>query len=398
MSRPSHAVVVLVLAFSAVSVAGAVGQDTAATTTPVVGPPAGGPNYLAINGSDVAAHNTTTVDLDVGTAIAADSAALDANYTTSQFERTLESATDDANRSQIRDATLTRLENATDRLRERNRDAIQAFGNGDLSAAGFLRERARITLRANELQGVAATIENSLPYQPPEDVVDRVNTVQGKLEGMQGPISEMTARRIVRGSGGPDIYVEVSDSGYTLANVSDGTYGRETFLGDASRPEAEDNFAAGTDDPLDPASNRARELYPWVVENKIAGGGMFGGSGVYRTGWSLPGGKLTVYLDGGTTDVFRESQVRALPSFNTTTTIDRTNESLQLTVNRTFASGPAKITLRDVPSGEPVNGTVTIDNGEPIALGEDGTRWIVEPRGDVTVNATAGTTRFSATL
>ena len=107
---------------------------------------------------------------------------------------------------------------------------------------------------------------------------------------------------------------------------------------------------------------------------------------------------MSVYLSGGTTNVFREAQTRTLSSFDTTEVVNRTVESVTLSVNRTFETGPAEITLTDATGGAPINGTVTVGNREPVPLGSDGRLWIVEPRGDVRINATAGTTEISATL
>ena len=397
MSRPSLAIVALSLVVLTASVAGAVGPRSLGSTTPVVGTTPGEPNHLAINDSAVAAHNTSSVDFDVGTAIAADSAALQAQYSESSFQRAYEAAETEANRSQVRERALTRVENETARLRQRNADAIASYANGERSAASFLRERARISARANELHSVVLSIKDSLPYRPSEAFTERINNADGQLRVLQGTISTRIVDETARGDAAAPVYAEVSDTGYTLARITDGTYVRETFLGSDWQPQAGDQFAANQS-PLDAAKNRSTELYPWVIDNKRAGGGVFRYGGIYRIGWVLPGGELTIYLDGGTTNVFRESQTRALPSFNTTETINRTSNSLQLTVDQTFESGPTRVSLVHADTGAPIDGSVTVGDAEPVPVGEDGVYWFVQPRGEVSINATAGSTDLSVTL
>lgn len=396
MPRLSLAVAVVVLLAATATVAAAVGP-AAVGTVPVVNTTDDGPNHLAINESDVAASETTTADFDVGTAIAADSASLRATYDESSFQRTMANAETETNRTRIRLRALAPIESASADLRERNQVAIEAFATGELSATEFLDERARITARADELHRVVSAIHDSLPsYQPPEDTTRRVNYLRGQLRAMQGPISTEVASQTVRGGERSSFYVEASDSGFTLAQITGGNYQRETFLGDAWRPDLADRFAK-TGDALGAARNRSATLYPWVIDNQEAGGGMFG-DGIYWTSWDIPGGEVGIYLDGGTTDVFHEIQTRAVLSFDRTEVINRTSESIRITVDRTYESGPAAVTLRNVGSGTPIEGTVAIGDRDPVPVGPDGTLWFVEPRNDVTITATADGTDFSVTV
>lgn len=398
MSRPSLPIaVVALLAVLSATAAGGVVLVSSNATTPVVPTAPGEPNHLTINASEVGASNTTAVNLDVGASITADSASLRADFIETSFQRAIANARTEANRTEIRLRTLQRLENASERLRERNKQTIAAYATGDRASGSFLQTRARITTRAEELHGIISTISDSLPFQPQEDVVDRVNYQRGQLRAMQGPISTEAANAIIGGGDRPIFYAEASDSGYTLARIADGTYHRETFLGSQWRPDVADQFATDPDGALDAVRNRSAAIYPWVVENKDAGGGVFGG-GIYWRSWEIPGGMLRIYLDGGTTNVFREFQARALPSFNTTELSNRTVEDVRISVDRTYATGPAAVTLHDAASGEAINGTVVIGSRDPVPVGDDGRFWFVQPRHPVRINATAGATDLSVTL
>lgn len=392
--RPSLAAVVLVvLALSAVAVAGAVTQESAGATTPVVNTTTSGPNYLAINESDVQQANTTTITLNVGNAISADSGSIRATYVRLQFEAAYENASTDEARTNVVERFRQRLANATAPLEARSRSNVAAYASGSITADQFLRERARIQSRADQLQGTTSNLRDQLP----QDLRNNLNGVHGRLEVLQGPISS-TAVDVLRGESEQTTYVEVSTSGYTLASISNEEYTRETYLDEARYPRQPDQFANGTGVLL-AAQSRAIELYPWVGDNQAGeNAASASGPGIYRVVKGFPGGELRIYLSGGTTDVFREHQTRTLESFNTTQTVNRTVDSVRLTVNRTYETGPAEIRLQDASTGQPIDGTVTVGNRDGASLGGDGREWVVEPRGDVAINVTTGTTNVSTSF
>lgn len=390
MVRPSIAIVVLVLALSAVAVAGAVVQENAGSAAPVVGTTPGEPNHLAINESEVARSNATTLNLDVGSAVSADSSSIQASYVTLRFEAAYENASTEETRSQVLAQFRARLGNRTTALEARDRANIGAYASGSITTDRFLRERARIQSRATQLHQSLSDITGGIESE--------FNGVDGRLEVLQGPVSSTAADDLVGPGNGQSIYLEVSDSGYTLASVSGSEYTRETYLDDARYPEQPDQLANGTSG-LTAAQNRAMELYPWVRANQANISSTFPrGPGLYRVNKGFPGGEMSVYLSGGTTDVFREHQTRSLDSIDTTQAINRTDDSVRLTVNRSFETGPAEIRLLDTATDTPINGTVAVGDRDRVWTGEDGRLWVVEPRGGVQLNATAGTTRFSTSL
>lgn len=395
MSRLSLAVAVLVLlAVGAVTAVGAVDLASQESTTPVVPTTPGEPNHLAINASEVGAANTTAAAFDVGTAISADSGSIRAEYARHWFDAAYANASTDQARLQVVEELADQLGGRIADLEDRNRETAAAYARGSISATQFLRERARIQSRADQLQQTSADVVASVP-QRFEDPVVHVN---GRLIALQGPISGDIANDIVRSGDGERVYVEVSDSGYTLAHIADGEYTRETYLDAARYPEQPEQLANGSGG-LNAARNRVLDFYPWIEDNQESPLSVRGYQrGIYQVNQGFPGGEIRVLLSGGTTNVYREHQTRILPSFNTTEVINRTRGDAQIAIERTYETGPASITMRDATTGDPIDGTVEIGGRDSVSVGGDGTYWFVEPRGEVTVNATAAGTDVSVTF
>jgi len=403
MSRPSLAVVVLLVALSAVTVAGAVTQGQTGATAPVETASPGEPNYLSLGESEVRASNSTATEIDVGSAISSDSSSLQATHATLRFERAYATATTAANQTRAIRHVVDRIENESLALRDRNRQQVAAYGEGAVTAGTFLRERARIESEAAALRTTIAAIEARTDRDPtysiPTSLSGRLSDLDASLEVLQGPVSASVAARLATGGDRQRVYVEASATGYTFAQVRNGFYVRETFLGDQWVPGEPDQFTENTSGRLAAAEQRAETLYPWVSANKFGGSTWgLGPSGIYRYRAEFQSGRLTAYLDGGTTNVFREAQERTLGSFNTTEVINRTSGSATLTVDRTFPTGPAEIGLTEAGSERAIAGTVTIGDREPIELGDDGRHWFVQPRETTWINATTGSTEITARL
>lgn len=391
MSRPSLAVAAVALL--AVLSAAAVGVAAQEATAPVSPTTPDGPSHLAINSSDVAASNTSAVEFDVGTAISTDSASLQSEFNTLWFQEAYANASTEANRTDVIERFTGRIEDQTSELEMRIQENTAAYASGSITASQYLRERARVHARADRLQQAATTVREQLPSRLHDPVVH----AEGHLMPLQGPISETLATDVVRSGGERTVYVEVSQSGYTLVRLADGVYTRETYLSDARYPERPERLANGTGGTT-AALDRVTELYPWVHENRESPLSTFGYDGIYRISRGYPGGEIRVSLSGGTTEVFSEQQTRSLASFNTTEVINRTSEDVRIAVERTYETGPASVTMRDATTGDPIDGTVEIGGRDSVSVGGDGTYWFVEPRGEVTVNATAAGTDVSVTF
>jgi len=103
---------------------------------------------------------------------------------------------------------------------------------------------------------------------------------------------------------------------------------------------------------------------------------------------------LTAYLDGGTTNVFRESQRQSIAAVPTSDSVTARNDTVWVRVNKTYETGPMSVNVFENGTGRPLNATVSL-NGQPLGqTGSDGLIWLVEPRSGVpiTVSTSSGTT------
>ncbi|MFB6308422.1 MAG: hypothetical protein ABEH35_03750, partial [Haloarculaceae archaeon] len=152
---------------------------------------------------------------------------------------------------------------------------------------------------------------------------------------------------------------------------------------------ATDQFTQGDTHRINAANTRAFELYPWVTNHTVSPTSRaLGRTGIYRFHADHTQGELTAYIDGGTTNVFRESQRLDPTSMLTGGNVTRTGTAVRVRVNRSHPTGPMRVSLSNPSTGVAVNGTVHI-NGQPVGTtGDDGHLWVIEPRGSTVVNAT----------
>lgn len=347
-------------------------------------------NYLAIPDDDVARSGTATNGIALGTAIAGDTSSIHSDLVRLTFEQSFEQATTDAEKTAAIRTAADRLEARKAALVRQDSRLVRSYESGSVSAEEFTRERARIHTTAQRYQETAeqvsriARADNSYSFSTALEA--RLANVGGELEVLQGPVSGQVASAANGDVDSEQLYVEASTSGYTMAYVTDGLYVRETYLGDQYDSNATDQFMQ-QDVPRQTAADlRGYELYPWMTNNSLSPSTTgLGTSGIYR----FTTGELTAYISGSTTNVFRESQRHKLDTVPFTGSQTSVNETLRITVNRTYETGPMEISVSRDDAGVSANSTVLV-NGETVGhTGTDGTIWTVEPRGPVTVRADA---------
>lgn len=361
--------------------------------SPIIAPVDGFANYASLSADEVALTSYTSTTVDVGTAIAADTSSLRGQYHSRSFENRFYQAEGTEERNEIISEYTSRAERHTDRLKARRNAAIRDYASGTISAESFLRSMALVH---SESERLATTIDRikraarTSSYSLPRETDTKLENLRGDLEVLRGPISQR-ASRAVAGDGTIDtIYVEASDSGYTIAMVDGESYLRETYLGDERRPNATDQFRESDLYLVNAANRRGVELYPWITNDTSPSGQALGESGIYRFRAEYTSGELTAYLDGGTTNVFRETQRQSVTAVPVTDSISSHNGSLRVLVNRTYDTGPMNVTLVDNSTGEPIDGTVSADGTQLGRTGQDGTIWLVEPRPATTLTLAGG--------
>lgn len=348
-------------------------------------------NHLSIPDDAVRTSGYDRPSLDVGVAVATGSRRMHRRHTAVAFEGEFFQLDTDRARNRLLDRVLSGIESRESALNRRNERTIRRYANGEISTAEFLRTRALIDAESRQLTAQLERIRKAEQTTPDYSLSEaqrfRIEDIRGVLKTYRGPISH----RLTAGTTGEavpqTVYLQTSSDGYMLASVRGQEYTRETYLGSEREPTLVDQFAKDGS-RLRAANDRAEDLYPWLYSEQLPGVQTYGRTGIYQIRADHPNGRLTAYLDGGTTNVFFETQEIELSTVRTNTVATRTNDSVRVRVSRSYGTGPLLVVASDNATGVPVRSTVAI-NGQPVgSTGSDGTLWSVEPREAYTVTVT----------
>mgnify|MGYP000684078988 FL=1 len=347
-------------------------------------------NHLAIPASDVRSTTYNRSSIDVGVAVAAGSSDLRSDYATTTFERQFFQQDSETARDRLVDETLTDIESQRTSLEQRNEAVIQQYANGVITATEFLRQLALIDAEsrqlATRLDRIRATAGTAPDYSLSPAQRFRLENNRGVLKTYRGPISQRISAETAGETEPNAVYVEASLEGYMLSTVSDGQYTRETYLGQDREQTAVDQFAQ-TNDSLGAVNTRAENLYPWLYSEQYPSVQTYGRSAIYQIQADHPNGRLTAYLDGGTANVFYETQTLDLTTVDRSEVATNVNQSVRVRVQQSFESGPLLVTVIDNSTGSTDDATVKINGKRIGTTGTDGALWTVEPRGEYTVTA-----------
>ncbi|MFB6223691.1 MAG: hypothetical protein ABEH86_08490 [Haloarcula sp.] len=348
-------------------------------------------NHLSVPENEVesTAYNQST--LDVGVAVAAGSRELRGSHAVSNFEQQFFRRDSDAARDQLVDETLADIEAQRIQLERRNERAIQQYSDGQITAEEFLQRRALIDTASRELTDRIDRIRTAAGTAPDYSLSQEqrfhLENNRGTLKTYRGPISRSITAETAGTAETNTVYLEASSSGFMLSTVIDSQYTRETYLGDERQVTAVDQFA-DTDDPLGAVNTRAESLYPWLYSEQYPSVQAYGSTSIYQIQADHSNGELTAYFDGGTTDVFYETQHLELTTVERSEVESQMNQSTRVRVQRSFDSGPLLLSVTDNETKIPVDASVSINGKRVGTTGSDGILWSVEPRGDYTVTVT----------
>ena len=397
MRRNPALLVALLLVAAGSAVPAGVGADATAAgeTAPLIVSINETSNYLAIPEGAVERTGTSDAGLALGTALAADTYAFQSDHSQIAFEQSFRRVNTDREKTAVIRSVVDRTDRRKGALQRRDRAVIRAHANGSMTAAQFARERARITAEADRLQATIQEITRAArdddSYSLPISVQARLANVAGELEVLQGPVSEHVTLAASGRAPVQQVYVETSSTGYTMAYVTNDSYVRETYLGKQRVDDGTDLFTKSDEPRINVLNTRGHELYPWATKGPFSPSNRaLGTSGIYRFSVEFTDGELTSYIDGNTTNVFRESQRHKLSEMPTTNTITNVNGSLRLRVNKTYETGPLHVELMRNGTGVPINGSVSVDGAHAGNTGDDGGLWLVEPSGPDRITATTG--------
>ncbi|MFD1586297.1 hypothetical protein ACFR9U_04845 [Halorientalis brevis] len=354
-------------------------------------------DYLALPGQTRANAQFGNGTLDVTGTVAAERSRLQTELNESATLKAFQAADSTTARTAIVERAVNRIENRTETLRTRQQRAITAYNRGDLSTDAFLQRLAVVDTEASQLRqyidGVLRRTGRTPGYSLPNDLKTRLESVKVEPTVLQGPIRTSVTQTMAGESDELDVYVETTSDGVVLARLSGGRYVREAFLASEYQQPGPDQFAQSDLPQITAAYERALKLYPWAFNNSITSTSVtgYGSTSAYQINVDHSQGVLTSYLDGTTTNVFREVQEKRLSRLAIARNATNRTSDLTITAGLTHESGPMNVTVADTVTGDPVDARITVDGQFVGETGLDGSRWTIRPHGPVTVNATTST-------
>ena len=365
------------LAVSASVHAFADGEDPVNQSAPVAPPDFNSTERLLLPGTDPKTGETTP-EIDPTMATASEFRELELTWEAELLEKSVDAEADSEGKVQVLEEDLDRLEAELERMNQEEAAAFQAFHAGEISAGELAARVAELENRGalmyERLEGVREATRGITSPVVESNVTSlqaNVGWWQLEAESFQGPIrgSVWDAITAERSTGDP-IVVQATADGYSLQSVDDVMYTRELYHG-PNHDRAGGGFLS-TDD----GGERMAVLYPWTYAESFEQEPRARGD-IFRERLTHPHGTTTTYLSGPTELPYREIHDIDLAAIPTVTAASETLDEYEISVERTYAGGPAMIAVTD-NAGEPAgNATVTVDEQTPVELPDDGILWVV---------------------
>lgn len=336
-----------------------------------------GPGLLAPAENETVDRHAHGATADLGTAAAATDATLRVELEHRTLAASLET-TDD--RTALVAAYLERLEAEAAALVERDRAALAAALDGDLTERELVREVTRTGVQAAARQGTLDGLAGLDGTVPALDLGAAATRLDHRYDLTAGPVRD----RILDAAVAPDrrttVTIGLAPDYLALAGVDGDRYRHEAVRYDRL------GVAGTAVENLSAAESIVVEAYPSTTATTAArdlGGDLFI---VER---ALVGGAVTAFVDAGTAAVAAERQHRWLDTVSLDEAGSETELGTQLRLDRSFDGGPLRVSVTDVATGDAAEGTVYLRHaGTWTALGAvsaDGTVWAGDPGGPVDV-------------
>lgn len=344
---------------------------------------------LSIPEGEIRRSTTDEQYVDLGPAIGFGSNASAARIETLTIVEQIERADTARQRGARIETAFGTIERRTGELRDREREAIRAYGAGEMTPRAFLIELARIDARAAALDDRRTRLVEIANEEDVELDRGRVASIERRIGALTGPV-RAHARAVLQGQNATSrFFVATGPDSLVLSTITDETYVREAFRGDRYNP------GSGTDIDPETALDIAAESYPVLWELRQDNTDVVGSDGNYLVRMPHERGVLRAFVDGESRAVYKEFQTRQLASFEHTKTTTATRDGLELSASYTYPGGPVQLQLLDAERDTPVNANVTLnENGQESELlgrsGVDGTFWTLSPQGEYTITAIRG--------
>ncbi|QPV61204.1 hypothetical protein I7X12_10505 [Halosimplex litoreum] len=352
-------------------------------------------NYLGINDDAVETAGYQEAGLNVGGAVQRDVAALRGEYASLTFEQRYGNTTGTSARTALLREEVGRLGERVQQLELRRNRLLDDYNAGEIDAEEFLRELAAIDTTARAVDDQFTRIRGAAGLELSSDLDTKMDNLDGDLLSLRGPVRGQVGAAMAGERPSVPVYAVTSQTGIVLSSAERSQYHREAYLGQNREQVGPDRFV--TDDSPNgvvTAVSRTTELYPWVSSNSRSGPSVegIGNTSIYFVELRHPHGSLNTYLDGRTESPFREVQTKSLEDVPLTATTN-SSQGVDLTVNRTHATGPMQISVRDNLTGDALEANVTVNGADVGSTGDDGDLWTLTPKQAARIEVTTSDDR-----
>ena len=330
----------------------------------------------------------------LGTAVAVGDDELRVRFGRYRVRELLDSATTDAERRAAVRQVLEETRLAVDRLRDREVAAVRAYRDGATDRAGLFRRLAAVHLAAAEHRRTLSELQRRADGSLTFELETEIGTLDRRLSMFRSPVRERIADGAVGDTGG-EVGVSTTEEGLALETVVDGAYVREVIRFD--------RYRGGDGESLDTTRevvDRLGVLYPYAFTASQRHSISLVERRLFVAEFPHPQGRVRVYLNRDTGEIYREVQRLELDQVHTRSAVDRTVESLRVTVDRVDGRDPTRVRVRDNLTDNPVEATVSVGD-RTVGTTTEGDLWLVVgtapvemtvDTGDRTVNVTVGDT------
>lgn len=340
-------------------------------------------NVLALPVDSIERSDLRRQYADLGPAAGFDTAETTNQLVIRSLERELDSAATDTERQERLDEELAEIEDEIDTLESRERTAIRGFSNGDLEPRELIVELAAVHRTADALRDRTEVVDSyGSTLDEEERATERLEAVEFDLRMLQSPLRSHAAS-VLRGERPADrIMVETGNDEIVLSAIGD-----ETYIREANRKGL--RGAGANTLTIEGAEEITQQQYP-TLWNRSTSWSSEGTESVYMMSVFFEAGELQTFIDGASERTFIEHQRIPLSAVEIGESTNKVQDGLNVTVDRTYAGGPVRITVTDATDGDPVAATVTVgqDGEESQTIGtadQDGVVWAVTPRGQFTI-------------
>lgn len=322
------------------------------------------------------------VSVDPGHATSNSFARMQTTYEISTLRGELEAVDDPDDALELVRADVDEYEAMVDDAIVTEQAAYEQYARGDSSSAAFLAELGALYDRSAVLEEQADLYVDIVRGLPTPTDQQQVTLLRGDLSqlkhevsGLRGPVkADLAADLAGESVSSSHVYLQASADGYTVSTTDGGVFTRQVYVAENRDRDGGSGF---TD--IEAAREATAALYPWTFEHSIGTDSVLRG-GIYWVRIDHPHGTTTTYVDSGTERPFREIQETNLASVPTVEVATTVESDIAVTVDRTYAGGPAQVHVMDADVDEPIpDASVDVDDRPVTSTDETGAAWFVTP-------------------